>query len=315
MRLVFIGATKFALRCLNIVLGISECEVVGAVAAPAAFRISYRPDQFDNVLHADVRSHCAELGIGCAVINNDGMRDDALLTQVACWQPDAFLVVGWYHLVPRRWRDLAPAYGLHASLLPDYRGGAPLVWAIINGERKTGLTLFRLDDGVDKGPIVGQASTYIDSDDTIASVYTRVEELAVALLSEHLPALAAGTARLLVQDESRRRLFRQRGPEDGLVDWQKSAHELHNFVRAQTRPYPGAFTTWEGRKLRLWRAREANLVDVTGAAAGEVLPEASTTLVKSGTSVIELLEVGYEGTTLTGRELRALVGEGAILGA
>ena len=91
------------------------------------------------------------------------MRDPALLEKVACWKPEAFLVSGWYHMVPRKWRALAPAYGLHASLLPDYSGGAPLVWAMIKGEEKTGITLFQLGDGVDDGPILGQAETPIRS--------------------------------------------------------------------------------------------------------------------------------------------------------
>jgi methionyl-tRNA formyltransferase len=82
------------------------------------------------------------------------MNEPGLFQTVTSWNPDAFLVAGWYHMIPKIWRNLAPAYGLHASLLPDYSGGAPLVWAMINGETKTGVTLFQMDDGVDSGPIV-----------------------------------------------------------------------------------------------------------------------------------------------------------------
>ena len=84
------------------------------------------------------------------------MNESLLIEKVNAWKPDLFIVVGWYHILPKSWRNLAPAYGMHASLLPNYSGGAQLFWAMINGEKKTGITLFKMDDGIDSGPIVGQ---------------------------------------------------------------------------------------------------------------------------------------------------------------
>jgi methionyl-tRNA formyltransferase len=171
-----------------------------------------------NVLYADVESYCQRHDIPCAVIQL-GMKDEALYIKVSAWQPVAFLVADWYHTIPQRWRDLAPAYGLHVSLLPDYSGGAPLVWAMINDEKKTGITFFQFDDGVDSGPVLGQVETEIHDDDTIATLYTRIEELRLALITEHMPVLAVGTAVLTPQDESKRYILPQRGPKDGLIDW------------------------------------------------------------------------------------------------
>ncbi len=314
MRVVFIGASKFGLRCLRVVRHLDGCEVVGAVTAPQKFPISYRPEGVINVWHADVESDCQSHDIPCTVIQQ-GMKDDALFERVRSWQPDMFLVAGWYHMIPKRWRDLAPAYGLHASLLPDYSGGAPLVWALINGEKKTGITFFQFDNGVDSGLVLGQAETEIHDDDTIATLYTRIEELGLALITEHMPALATGTAVLTPQDESKRRILPQRGPEDGLIDWKQSAAVLFNFIRAQTRPYPGAFTTWQGRRLSVWAATKTNIQDVPGASVGEVLAEPSKLLVQTSTGVLELNEVDYEEKTISGREFRSLVGGGAILGS
>lgn len=313
MRLVFIGSSKFGLKCLTSALGMSGCEVVGAVTAPSKFPISYRPKGVVNVLHADVEGYCTRQGIPFAVIQK-GMRDDALFDKVSSWRPDAFLVAGWYHMIPKRWRDLAPAYGLHASLLPDYSGGAPLVWAMINGETKTGITFFQFDDGVDSGPIVGQADTEINDDDDIATLYARVEELGLALLAKHMPAIASDTAVLALQDESRRRIFPQRGPEDGMIDWSKPASYIINFIRAQTRPYPGAFTIWQGRRLKVWVATKSDTQDVPLAIPGEVLAEPNTLLVKTGSGVLELNEVDYEGEAITGQMLRDLVADKAVLG-
>jgi methionyl-tRNA formyltransferase len=173
---------------------------------------------------------------------------------VSKWNPEAFLVVGWYHMIPKRWRELAPAYGLHASLLPDYSGGAPLVWAMINGESETGITLFKMDSGVDSGPVVGQKSEPIWNDDTIATLYERIESRGIELIERYLPLLASGSVKLKFQDESKRRVVPQRGPEDGLINWNEKAVKISRFIRAQTHPYPGAFTLLNGKKLHIWQA-------------------------------------------------------------
>lgn len=268
MRIVFLGATGFGLRCLDAVRPMPEIDIVGVVTAPAQFPISYRPEGVTNVLYADFEDYSRAHAIPCAVIE-DGMRGDALRETAESWRPDIFLVAGWYHMVPKRWRAIAPAFGMHASLLPDYSGGAPLVWAMIEGEEKTGITLFQLGDGVDDGPILGQAETPILPEDDIASLYARIENLGIELLRRHLPELAAGTARLLLQDESKRRIVPQRAPEDGLIDWTLPAARIHDFIRAQTKPYPGAFTMEGSRKVTIWASRPSDQsAPAPGASAG-----------------------------------------------
>ena len=175
MNIVFIGASKFGLRCLKLLNKMNCCHVSGVVTAPKTFPISYRPEGATNILYADVPTYCKDHGIEYRVMDN-GMQDQDLLNQAQKWRPNAFIVVGWYHIIPKIWRNIAPAYGMHASLLPDYTGGAPLVWAIINGEEKTGITLFQMDSGVDTGPIIGQLEEKIREDDTIATLYDRIED-------------------------------------------------------------------------------------------------------------------------------------------
>lgn len=292
MRIVFIGATGFGLRCLDAVRSMPEVEIAGIVTAPARFPISYRPEGVTNVLYADFEDYGRAHSIPCAVIE-DGMRGDALLEQATRWSPDVFLVAGWYHMVPRRWRAVAPAFGMHASLLPDYSGGAPLVWAMIEGEEKTGITLFQLGDGVDDGPILGQADTAILPEDDIATLYARIEDLGIALLRRHLPELAAGTAKLVEQDETRRRIVPQRGPEDGLIDWNQPAKRVHDFIRAQTRPYPGAFTDAFGEKTWIWKAR---LSDEPSPGPGKLGGSAERVLIGCGDGrALEVISVAVDG--------------------
>ena len=309
MKLVFIGSSRFGLRCLQTCLALPFIKLVGVVTVPETFAISYRPEGVSNVLYADVASFAAKRGVPSMTLVRS-MGDPGLFDTVAAWKPDAFLVAGWYHMIPRKWRDLAPAYGLHASLLPDYSGGAPLVWAMINGEKKTGITLFHMDDGVDSGPIAGQREEPIYPDDTIATLYARIEESGLELLKEVLPKLANGTLELKAQDNSRRRVVPQRSPEDGWIDWALDANAISRFIRAQTRPYPGAYTSFNGKPLHVWRASEDKMPDVTEPAGRVIRLEYNRYLVSCGDQTIELKEITYEEQTYAGDQIFQLFGGG-----
>lgn len=253
MRLVFIGASKFGLKCLEQCLKNTDVKVTGIVTAPKKFSISYRKSGVNNVLHADFHSIATDFGIPLEELK-ESMKDELLLNKIKDWKPDIFLVVGWYHMIPKKWREIAPAYGIHASLLPDYSGGAPLVWAIINGEKRTGVTLFQMDGGVDSGLIAGQKSVSIADNETIATLYNKIEILGIELLNEVLPRIVNGTLSLIAQNHSKRRTFPQRSPEDGKIDWEWDADFIIRFIRAQTKPYPGAFTYLNNSKLYIWSA-------------------------------------------------------------
>ena len=255
MNLVFVGASHFGLRCLDAARNIKGCNIAGVITAEQTFKISYSPSGVRNVLYADIASFASDHNMPFHTITN-GMNDDSLIQKVKSWQPDAFLVAGWYHMIPKLFREIAPAYGLHASLLPDYSGGAPLVWAIINGEKNTGITLFQMDDGVDSGPILAQTETIISDEDTIATLYARIEELGIKLIKENIPKLVSGNITLSIQDNTKRRMVPQRKPEDGKIDWNKDNDSIDRFIRAQTKPYPGAFTYLNGQLIHIWKAKK-----------------------------------------------------------
>ena len=322
MRIVFIGASKFGLRCLEKVMTLPECEVAGILTNPETFSISYRPEGVKNVLHVDFRPLAKKHGIPVFVMKGK-MSYPLLVKTIQKWEPDFILVVGWYHMVPKSIREIAFTAGLHASLLPDYSGGAPLVWAIINGETETGITFFQFSDAVDNGHIIGQAKEMISLSDTIFTLYSRIEDKGLQLLKIHLPEIARGEAVFTEQDESKRRIFPQRGPEDGKIEWNQPAKNIYNFIRAQTKPYPGAFTTYKGKKLIIWSS------GLTGCpryseVAGEVLTinDDSETITVSclESSEQEILlyqveEKGYGRQESAGEYARRKrMGGGAILG-
>lgn len=313
MNLILIGSSKFSLRCLTACLKITHLNVVGVITAPQNFTISYRPTGVNNVLHADVARLASEHGIPVWTLFNS-MKDPGLFKKVMSWKPSAFLVVGWYHMIPREWRELAPAYGLHASLLPDYRGGAPLVWAMINGEKKTGITLFQMDDGVDSGPIAGQKEEPIQHDDTIATLYDRIEVRGLELIRDYLPKLASSSLKLQIQDETKSRFMPQRSPEDGLINWTMDATYIDRFVRAQTKPYPGAFTTLDDKPLYVWRTE---LASVSKQAKSGYVEKANdgTYKVTCNKGAIFIREISYEKRTYSQSQLYHVFGNGGqILG-
>ena len=209
-------------------------------------------------------------------------------------------------MVLRKWRDLAPAYGLHASMLPDYSGGATLVWAMINGELKIGITLFQMDEGVDSGPIAGQRVEPVYLHGTIATLYARIEDRGLDLLKEVLPRLATGTLKLQAQDESRRRIFPQRALEDGWISWDQSAVFIDRLIRAQTRPYPGAYTSLRGRPLHSWRASIVSEVDIIAPGGQLMRQERERHLVARGNGAIELKEISYGQHTYGENQLSRL---------
>lgn len=170
---------------------------------------------------------------------------------------DLMFAVSWRYIIPAQVYERARlgAYVFHDSLLPEYRGFAPTVWAIMNGEDHTGATLLEMADDYDTGAIIGQQRIPIGADETIADVMTRVTETYLTLLENHLPGLIAGSAPRSPQDESRATYTAKLLPEDFRIDWNWPTQRIHNLIRATTRPYAGAYTTLEGTTLRIWAAQ------------------------------------------------------------
>ncbi|HGE8505535.1 bifunctional UDP-4-amino-4-deoxy-L-arabinose formyltransferase/UDP-glucuronic acid oxidase ArnA [Serratia ureilytica] len=172
-------------------------------------------------------------------------------------QPDVIFSFYYRHMLSDEILSLAPlgGFNLHGSLLPRYRGRAPVNWALVNGETETGATLHQMVKRPDAGDIVGQQKVAIADNDTALTLHKKVLEAAQAVLKEQLPKLNNGTATFTKQDESQASYFGRRTAADGEILWHKSAKEINNLVRAVTEPYPGAFSYLGQRKLIVWRSR------------------------------------------------------------
>jgi UDP-4-amino-4-deoxy-L-arabinose formyltransferase/UDP-glucuronic acid dehydrogenase (UDP-4-keto-hexauronic acid decarboxylating) len=196
----------------------------------------------------------------------------AIVETLRALAPDVILSV-WY-----RWLlgpDLlalprVAALNLHGSLLPAYRGRAPVNWVLVNGERRTGVTLHHMVAEADAGDIVAQRAIDIEPDDTAVTLYTRMVKVGVDLMLEAYPAILAGTAPRIPQDGTRATAFPRRRPEDGRVEWTWPAARVADMIRAVTHPYPGAFVGDGAHRLFLW-AGAVRLGVASGAAPGTLL--------------------------------------------
>ena len=254
MRIVFFGASELGYHCCEKILAMKQ-NVVGIFTMPRIFNISYSPDKpVNNILHRDFYELGDKHGIPVVCVEKKMIEYRDTLSSM---HPDLILVIGWYYMIPKSIRDIAPlgCAGIHSSLLPKYRGGAPLVWAIINGEKEAGVSFFYMDEGVDTGDIIGQGAFSIEETDTIREVLLKAENAALHLLEEFIPKMAEGTAPRVQQNHNEASIFHQRTPEDGLIDWTWEKEKIQNFIRAQTRPYPGAYTIIGDKKVTIWDAK------------------------------------------------------------
>ncbi|MFI8383575.1 methionyl-tRNA formyltransferase [Pseudomonas sp. NPDC079086] len=209
------------------------------------------------------------------------------------YQARLAFVHGWYQIIPVD--GPCHFYGFHYSSLPKYRGNAPLVWQIINGEPAIGVSFFRFSEGMDEGLLVGQASVELGPDETIGDALGKANRLMLEISARHIPEIVGGVAKLYPQINDEASYCGLRRPEDGLIDWRASAERVHDFIRAQTHPYPGAYTQVQGGGvLRVWScAREPRRF--YGAPGSVVEVSAEWVVVACGDGAVRLLIVSLDG--------------------
>jgi methionyl-tRNA formyltransferase len=214
------------------------------------------------------------------------------IERIRSWKPDLILSFYYRDLIRAEILDIPRlgAFNMHGSLLPRYRGRAPINWAVLRGEKETGVTLHHMVKSADAGDIVDQERVPIGPEDTARDVFDKCSKAARLVLERQLDALTAGTAPRRKQDESQATTFGGRKPGDGRIDWTANAETIYNLVRAVTRPYPGAFTEAGGRKLFVWWARP---LPESGGTPGQVV-SADPFVVATGSGRLELVNWEWE---------------------
>jgi methionyl-tRNA formyltransferase len=246
LRIVVFGYHTIGYRCLKELLDRGE-EVCAVV--------THQDDPHEHVWFESVVELAQASGV--PVLSPNTPNTPAIVSHITTLQPD--LILSFYYrrllcqallAIPR-----LGAINLHGSLLPQYRGRAPVNWVLVNGETHTGVTLHYMIAQADAGDIIAQRVVPIAFEDTALMLFERVAQAAVELLRETFPLIKAGLAPRTPQDPARATYFGGRTPDDGQIDWSRSALGLYNLVRAVTTPYPGAFTSFGGKKLYVWSSR------------------------------------------------------------
>lgn len=247
MRIVFMGTPEFAVPSLEALLR-SEDQVVGVVSQPD------RPKGRGHQLIAPPVRLVAERA-GIPVLQPLKIRTPEFLQALSVWQPDLIAVAAYGRILHTPILRLPPmgCVNVHGSLLPKYRGAAPVQWAVINGETKTGITTMLMDEGMDTGPMLLQEKLEISPDDTAGTLAPRLAELGGQLLVGTIAQLKAGTLMPKKQDDGQATLAPILKKEDGLINWTMNATALANRVRGLS-PWPGAYTFFGGERWNLWKA-------------------------------------------------------------
>ncbi len=244
-RAVVFAYHNVGVRCLKVLL---------AHGIDVPLVVSHGDDPGENIWFASVAKTASEYGI--EVVTPENPNTPELGKRIAALAPD-FLFSFYYRLMLKAPLLAAAgrgAYNMHGSLLPRYRGRAPVNWAVLHGERETGATLHRMVEKPDAGEIVGRQAVPILPDDTAGEVFDKVTLATEMVLDRALPGLVAGTAPHLMPDLKAGSYFGGRRPEDGRIDWQQSAAVIHNLIRAVAPPYPGAFSDTGRGRLRVLRS-------------------------------------------------------------
>ncbi|MDE9444117.1 bifunctional UDP-4-amino-4-deoxy-L-arabinose formyltransferase/UDP-glucuronic acid oxidase ArnA [Xenorhabdus bovienii] len=216
---------------------------------------THTDDPNENHFFSSVARIGADLGL--PVFAPENVNHPLWIERIREMKPDVIFSFYYRNMLSQDLLSLAEkgAFNLHGSLLPKYRGRAPVNWAVLNGETETGVTLHKMVIKPDAGDIVAQQAVLIGEIDTSLDVHGKIREAAVELLDSILPQIKSSHYLSIPQDENQATYFGRRTAEDGEIDWHKSAKEINNLVRAVTEPYPGAFTFLGERKITVWRSR------------------------------------------------------------
>jgi len=247
LRIIFMGTPEFAVPSLNALIDSGE-DVVAIVTQPdkpkgRGKKITLPPVRKTALTH------------NIPVFQPDKIKDESFITAIKKLCPDIIVVVAYGNILPKAILNI-PSKGcinVHASLLPKYRGAAPVNWAIINGETETGITTMLMDEGMDTGDMLLTEKVEIKNDDTASSLHDRLKYIGANLLLKTINGIKSETIKPIPQDNLQATYAPMLKKEDGRIDWTMKAGEIQNLTRGLN-PWPGAYTRWNGKQIKIFKA-------------------------------------------------------------
>lgn len=287
MRVVFMGTPDFAVGTLEAILAAGH-KVVGVVTQPDKPKGRGKNMQFPPVKET-------ALAHDLPVYQPAKVREEAFIDTLGKLEPEVIVVVAFGQILSKEILDM-PKYGcvnVHASLLPKYRGSAPIQWAVINGEKESGVTTMLMDEGIDTGDMLKKVVVPLDEKETGGSLFDKLASEGAKLLVETLKELEQGTATRTPQKDEQSTHAKMLDKKLGLIDFSKSAEEIERLIRGLN-PWPSAYTGYNGKTLKIW---DAEVVDreMDGELGQVVLVTKQELFVKTGKGLLSLQEVQLEG--------------------
>lgn len=245
-RVVFMGTPEFSVPCLKLLLE-EKYEVVAVITQPDKPK-----GRGKKLCPPPVKEFALEHGL--PVLQPDKIKTEEFISAMHAINPELIVTAAYGKILPKALLDLPP-YGcinVHASLLPKYRGAAPIHWAVINGEKKTGITTMMMDEGLDTGDMLVKSEVEISQDMTTGELHDILKELGASALKQTLDLLKQGTLKRIPQNNDEATYAPMITKDIGKIDWKQSSHNIHNLVRG-TNPWPGAFAYYRGERLKIWK--------------------------------------------------------------
>ena len=285
-RILFFGYSEVGYECLSLLLERGDNVIA---------LITHEDNPSENIWFKTPALAAREKGV--PVFTPERVGTPEWMGKIAAMKPDLILSVYYRNMIGMKVLGMAPlgAFNMHGSLLPAYRGRAPINWAVLNGEPRIGMTLHRMVKEPDAGNIVDQEGVDIGPRDTAEQAFRKVLPCARHVLARQFDKLLTGTAQETVQDVSKATYFTGRKPEDGRIDWKKTSAQIFNLIRAVTEPYPGAFSDIGGARLMVWWGETESAAAKGGRGApGEVL-STSPLVIATGDGAIEVTKFEWRG--------------------
>lgn len=310
MRIVFMGTPDFSVPTLEKIIEAGH-EVIGVVTQPDRAK-----GRGKKVLYPPVKEKALEHGL--SVYQPRRAREPEFIEQMRQLNPDVMVVVAFGQILPKELLDI-PKYGcvnVHASLLPKYRGAAPIQWAVINGDKESGVTIMRMNEGLDTGDMIDKVVVPLDENETGGSLFDKLSAAGAKLCAEVLEKLENGTAVFEKQPElSTTDYAAMIDKKMGKINWERPAKEIEQLIRGLN-PWPSAYTSVNGKNLKLWTASVVH--EAGNGVPGEILEAGKEgLLVKTGDGLLLIQELQLEGKKRmdTAAFLRGYtVDKGCILG-
>jgi methionyl-tRNA formyltransferase len=252
-RILFLGTGALVRTLMEVVVLNNESEILGLITSAKEISMGKSKEPIVNVHYTDLENFCSKHKIRYEIVSH--LDSNKYLDEViSILHPDIVFVAGWHRLISDSLLSKSNFYGFHASLLPKNAGWAPLVWALINGEKETGVSLFKIDSGIDTGPLIDQIKFPINENTTIHDLVDESIKISRILLERNIKIISKGIEKLTPQDLTKRTEGIRRVPSDGEINFCAPVRYVDRFIRAQTRPYFGSYTDIDQKRIRIFKS-------------------------------------------------------------